>query len=117
MKTGSNEYLVRNTYRSFLLVSVLSMMSTMLGGLIDNIVVGHFLGAKPLAAMGIIMPVMSLYMALGTFCSSGGSILVSHALGRGDMEQVHNIFSATSPGRSCDSTSSSSTAATCRHGK
>ena len=94
MKTGSNEYLVRNTYRSFLLVSVLSMMSTMLGGLIDNIVVGHFLGAKPLAAMGIIMPVMSLYMALGTFCSSGGSILVSHALGRGDMEQVHNIFSA-----------------------
>ena len=45
MKTGSNEYLVRNTYRSFLLVSVLSMMSTMLGGLIDNIVVGHFLAA------------------------------------------------------------------------
>lgn len=94
VKPVSNDYLVRNTYRSFLLVSVLSLMSGMLGGLVDNIVVGQFLGAGPLAAMGIVMPVMFLYMSLGTLCASGGSILVSHALGRGDMDQVHNIFSA-----------------------
>jgi len=94
MKPMSNDYLVRNTYRSFLLVSVLSLMSGMLGGVIDNIVVGQFLGPRCLAAMGIITPVMFLYMSLGTLCASGGSILVSRALGRGDMEQVHSTFSA-----------------------
>ena len=94
MKSTSNDYLVRHTYRSFLLVSVLSLMSGMLGGLIDNIVIGQFLGPQCLAAMGIVTPVMFLYMSLGTLCASGGSILVSRALGRGDMEQVHSTFSA-----------------------
>ncbi len=57
------------------------MVSATLGGLIDNVIVGRFLGTEALGAMGIVSPVMFLFMALGVLCASGGAILVSQALG------------------------------------
>ncbi len=89
----SKNYIVNNVYRSFLLVCVLSMVSATLGGLIDNVIVGRFLGTEALGAMGIVSPVMFLFMALGVLCASGGAILVSQALGQGDTERVRNVFS------------------------
>ena len=86
-------YIVNTVYRSFLLVCVLSMVSATLGGLIDNVIVGRFLGTEALGAMGIVSPVMFLFMALGVLCASGGAILVSQALGQGDTERVRNVFS------------------------
>lgn len=86
-------YIVNTVYRSFLLVCVLSMVSATLGGLIDNVIVGRFLGKEALGAMGIVSPVMFLFMTLGVLCASGGAIMVSQALGRGDTEQVRNVFS------------------------
>ena len=90
----NREYVVRGVYRSFLIVSVLSLVSSTLGGLIDNVIVGQFLGSDALAAMGIVSPIMLLFLALGTLCASGGSILAAQALGRGDLDGVRNIFSA-----------------------
>ena len=86
-------YIVNSVYRSFLLVCVLSMVSATLGGLIDNVIVGRFLGTEALGAMGIVSPVMFLFMALGVLCASGGAILVSQALGQGDTARVRNVFS------------------------
>lgn len=88
------EYVVRGVYRSFLIVSVLSLVSSTLGGLIDNVIIGRFLGSDALAAMGIVSPIALLFLALGTLCASGGSILAAQALGRGNLDSVRNIFSA-----------------------
>lgn len=90
----NREYIVRGVYRSFLIVSVLSLVSSTLGGLVDNVIVGQFLGSDALAAMGIVSPILLLFLALGTLCASGGSILAAQALGRGDLDGVRNIFSA-----------------------
>ena len=92
MKEKKN-YIINTVYRSFLLVCVLSMVSATLGGLIDNVIVGRFLGTEALGAMGIVSPVMFLFMALGVLCASGGAILVSQALGQGDTARVRNLFS------------------------
>ena len=92
-ETKKKTYIVNTVYRSFLLVCVLSMVSATLGGLIDNVIVGRFLGTEALGAMGIVSPVMFLFMALGVLCASGGAILVSQALGQGDTERVRNVFS------------------------
>ena len=88
-----NDYIVRNVYRSFMIVCSMAMISSTVGALVDNIVVGRFMGTEALGAMGVAMPVNFLFMALGTLCASGGAIMLSQALGQGNMNRVWNIFS------------------------
>lgn len=89
----NNDYLVKSTYRSFLMTSVISAFTIMLGGLIDNIIVGQFLGVTKLGTMGIVAPISFLFAAIGMVGNTGGNILASRALGRGDMDGVRNVFS------------------------
>ena len=89
----NNDYLIRNAYRSFLITSVLAALTVMLGQLIDNIIVGQFLGVSKLGTMGIISPIGFLFAALGMVGNTGGNIIASRALGRGDIHEVQNVFS------------------------
>ena len=91
----NNDYIVKQVYRSFLIVMLLSAISSTLGSLVDNIIVGRFLGDDALAAMGIVAPIILLYFTLGALCAGGGSILASQAMGRGDTDGVQNIFSVS----------------------
>lgn len=89
----NNDYLIRSTYRSFLMTAVLTALTAMLGQLIDNIIVGQFLGVGKLGTMGIISPIGFLFAAIGMVGNTGGNILASRALGRGDLDEVRNVFS------------------------
>lgn len=90
-----NDYIVRNLYRSFVMVSILSSLTATVGMLIDNIVVGQFLGSDALGAMGVVGPIGLLYSAFGNICSGGGTARASQAVGRGDTNQVQRIFTVT----------------------
>ncbi len=90
-----NDYIVRNLYRSFVIVSILSALTATVGMLIDNIIVGRYLGADALGAMGVVGPVSLLLSAFGNICSGGGTARASQAIGRGDREQVCRIFTVT----------------------
>ena len=87
-----NDYIVRNTYYSFVLVSILSSLTATAGMLIDNIIVGRYLGSEALGAMGIVGPVSLVFSAIGNICSGGGGARAAQALGRGDREQYCLIF-------------------------
>ena len=87
-----NDYIVRNTYYSFVLVSILSSLTATAGILIDNIIVGQHLGSEALGAMGIVGPVSLVFSAIGNICSGGGGARAAHAMGRGDREQYCQIF-------------------------
>ena len=67
-----NDYIVRKTYYSFVVVSILSSLTATAGMLIDNIIVGHYLGTEALGAMGIVGPVSLVFSAIGNICSGGG---------------------------------------------
>ena len=67
-----NDYIVRKTYYSFVLVSILSSLTATAGMLIDNVIVGRYLGSEALGAMGIIGPVSLVFSAIGNICSGGG---------------------------------------------
>lgn len=90
-----NDYIVRNLYRSFVIVSILSALTATVGMLIDNMIVGCYLGSDALGAMGVVGPVSLLLSAFGNICSGGGTARASQALGRGDREQVCRIFTVT----------------------
>lgn len=90
-----NDYIVRHLYSSFVIVSILSALTATVGMLVDNMIVGHFLGSDALGAMGVVGPVSLLFSAFGNICSGGGTARASQALGRGDREQVCRIFTVT----------------------
>lgn len=91
----NNDYIVKNVYRSFVVVSILSAMTATIGVLIDNIIVGHFLGEVALGAMGVVNPISLIFSAFGNVCSGGGTARSAQAIGRGDTEQVQRIFTVT----------------------
>lgn len=90
-----NDYIVKKLYISFVVVSILSALTATAGMLIDNIIVGAFLGDESLGAMGIIGPISLIFSAFGNICSGGGTARASQALGKGDTEKIHQIFSVT----------------------
>ena len=90
-----NDYIVKKLYISFVIVSILSALTATAGMLIDNIIVGAFLGDEALGAMGIIGPISLIFSAFGNICSGGGTARASQALGKGDTEKMHQIFSVT----------------------
>ena len=87
-----NDYIVRKTYYSFVLVSILSSLTATAGMLIDNIIVGRYLGSEALGAMGIVGPVSLIFSAIGNICSGGGGARAAQALGRGERDRFCLIF-------------------------
>lgn len=90
-----NDYIVRKTYYSFVLVSILSSLAATAGILIDNILVGRYLGSEALGAMGIVGPVSLVFSAIGNICSGGGGARAAQALGRGERDRFRLIFTTS----------------------
>ena len=87
-----NDYIVRKTFYSFVMISILSSLTATAGMLIDNIIVGRTLGPEALGAMGIVGPVSLVFSAIGNICSGGGGARAAQALGRGERDKFCLIF-------------------------
>lgn len=61
----------------------------------DSIIVGQFLGAQALAAIGATSSLTFFFFALCNGFGSGGGIIVSQSFGRGDTKQVKNCIANT----------------------
>ena len=61
----------------------------------DSIIVGQFLGADALAAIGATSSLSFFFFALCNGFGSGGGIIVSQSFGRGDTKQVKNCIANT----------------------
>ena len=60
--------------------------------LADSIIVGKFINADALAAIGATSSITFLFFALCNGFGSGGGILVSQSFGRGDSKEVKNTI-------------------------
>ena len=63
--------------------------------LADSIIVGKFINADALAAIGVTSSITFLFFALCNGFASGGGIIVSQSFGRGDSKQVKNCIANT----------------------
>ena len=75
-----NDYIVKKTYYSFVMSAILTSLTATVGILIDNIIVGQYLGSAALGAMGIVGPVTLVFSAIGNLCC-GGATRAAQALG------------------------------------
>lgn len=91
----TNDYLVKKTYNSFMVISVLSVLAATLGILIDNVIAGKFLGQEALSTMSIVGSLSYVFSCVSNLCVIGGAIKAAQALGRGDKMAPSNYFSIT----------------------
>ncbi|MDA9017372.1 MATE family efflux transporter, partial [Actinomycetota bacterium] len=61
--------------------------------LVDGFFIGNYVGVTALAALNLIIPIMTILFGVGIMLSIGGSVRGGKYLGEGDVEAASAIFS------------------------
>ena len=63
--------------------------------IVDGFFVGRYVGAMPLAALNLVMPMFSLFFGVGVMLASGGAVRAGKYLGEKRPEAASAIFTKT----------------------
>ena len=77
----------------FALPMVAGNLFQQLYNIIDSMVVGNYIGADALGAVGASTPIVMLFVAMATGMSIGCSVLISQFLGAGKKEEMKTAIS------------------------
>lgn len=83
---------IKKVFLKYLVPSVGGMLGVSLYVLGDTMVVGRGIGSTGLAALNISIPIINVFHGLGLLFGMGASTAISISRGRGEEEQVNNIF-------------------------
>ncbi len=87
-----NNFYLKRIYGKYVVASVLSMLAASMGGMIDTVIVGRFLGEAGLSAMSLVSPVYLFYYTIGAVIGMGGSIAANLHIGRNDYDAYRRVF-------------------------
>ncbi len=71
---------------------ILSAMTVTLCLLVDNIMIGRFLGEDSITAYGLTTPVLLIFAAFGAMISAGIQVLCSKTIGKGDEKGTDSCY-------------------------
>lgn len=91
----TNSYLISKPFKSYIVVSILGLISATIGMVIDGLFVGNFMGSDGMAAYGIASPFFIFLAAVAAIFANGGTILSSNYIGREEKEKVNISFTMT----------------------
>lgn len=77
----------------FVFPSIIMMIFTSIYGVVDGLFVSNYVGKTPFAAINLIMPFLMIMGAIGFMFGTGGSAVVSQALGEGKPDKANQYFS------------------------
>ena len=86
--------MIKRLVRQMLAAQILSALTVSLCLLIDNIMIGRFLGDRALAAYGLSNPVLLLIGAVGSMLCAGAQVACGRSLGRGDQKETDAGYSS-----------------------
>ncbi len=93
MRIQLSEHFTYKKLIQFVLPSIIMMIFTSIYGVIDGLFVSNFVGKTAFASINLIMPFLMGLSALGFMIGTGGSAIVSKALGEGKRELANQYFS------------------------
>lgn len=96
MKQHRSAFLVTKSMKQYLVASVIGMAVFNMNAMIDEILMGNFLGLEALAAINLCMPVVCSIAALGTLLSGGAVLISATALGEMNRKRVNDVFTISS---------------------
>ena len=86
--------MIRKLIRQMLAAQTLSALTVSLCLLIDNIMIGRFLGVQAIAAYGLANPVLLIIGAIASLLAAGVQVACSKSLGTGSKEETARGYSS-----------------------
>ena len=83
------------TFFRYLIPSLVGILAWSSAALVDGIFIGNFVGVTALAAVNLIIPILTLLFGVGMMLSIGGSVRGGKYLGEGNTAAASAIFSKT----------------------
>lgn len=84
--------IIRNTFYVQLVAYILSSLTRTIGGMIDGVIIGQFLGVDSMAAFGIISPLMVGFALTGSIVASGSRYRYTMLIGEGQIKKAQGIY-------------------------
>lgn len=88
-----NNFLIRDSFRRYLIPSILAILGGNISFMADHVIAGRVLGSQALAAMSMVNPVFFLFTTIGTMICVGSSTMASVCLGSEDKHSANELFS------------------------
>ena len=92
MKISLSDHFTYRKLLKFVAPSAVMMMFTSIYGVVDGLFVSNYVGKVPFAAINLVMPFIMILGGIGFMIGTGGSALVSKALGEGDRKKANRYF-------------------------
>lgn len=77
----------------FSIPSIAMMIFTSIYGVVDGYFVSNYAGDIPFKAVNLIMPFLMMISTVGFMFGTGGTAIVAHTLGKGDIKKANSHFS------------------------
>ena len=87
--------MIKKLVGQMLAAQILSALTVSLCLLIDNLMIGRYLGEKALTAYGLANPVLLVIGAVGSMLCAGAQVACGKSLGRGDKEETDIGYSSS----------------------
>ncbi|GLS89305.1 MATE family efflux transporter [Psychromonas marina] len=84
-----------STFLKYLLPSTVGMLAMSSASIVDGIFIGNFVGVEALAAVNLIIPLLSVLFGVGLMLAIGGSVRAGKFLGQKKQNAASAIFSKT----------------------
>ena len=92
-KMKNNGKIISKLFRNSVISIIVAAIATMIGIVIDGIVIGRFLGADCMASYGLVTPVINLATAFSGILATGAQIICAQHLGAGNKKNARRAFS------------------------
>lgn len=90
--------IISRAFKAMLLVQLMTMLTGIVGSVVDGAVTGRFLGENAMAAFGFTTPVTLAAAIAASILSTGTSLLCSKSVGEGRLERTRYLFSVCCTG-------------------
>ena len=88
-----NDRLMRNTYFTQVRAYVVASLTSVVGTLIDGVIIGQFLGVDAVSAFGIASPLMVIVALAGSIISVGARSRYVWLMASGKVREAQGVFS------------------------
>ncbi|MBR1482508.1 MAG: hypothetical protein IJ598_06010 [Ruminococcus sp.] len=89
----NNGAIISRLFRKSVISIIAAAIATMVGIVIDGIVIGRFLGPDSMAAYGLVTPIINLATAFSGVLATGAQIICAQRLGAGNIKKARSAFS------------------------
>ena len=87
-----SSYLTSKAFRLYLGSSILTALSTMIGNIVNGVIVSHFVDHNAMSAVNLGRPLLQFHYTIYQLFGLGACILTGYALGKDEHRQANKLF-------------------------